>query len=233
MTILNIRPLKANEIECRVQTVKENGCSLLLYKDARCDMRILDEVFGPMNWQRHHQLIGNKLFCTVSVYDSEKGQWIEKQDIGSESNMDAEKGQSSDSFKRACFNLGIGRELYTAPFIWIPLDSSEIFKQKNGNIGVKTKFKVTEIEYTEDREIEKVVIKDNKGNRRFPSQKPQNAQNQKKNKSKGSTSNQGKKEQYTCSDCSTSIKQAVQAYSEKHFGRALCMECQKKEKQAG
>lgn len=116
---MKFRDLKADEVECRVATVKDSGVSLLLYKDARVDQNILDETVGPMNWQRSHQLMGDRLYCTVSIYDENKGAWVSKQDVGTESYTEKEKGQASDSFKRACFNWGIGRELYTAPFIWI------------------------------------------------------------------------------------------------------------------
>ncbi len=110
--------LTAQDVECRVAQVFQNGAvSLLLYKDARCDMRILDETVGAENWQRHHTR--DNANCTVSIWDKDKAQWIEKEDTGTESNEQAEKGLASDSFKRACFNWGIGRELYTAPFIYI------------------------------------------------------------------------------------------------------------------
>ena len=112
---MKFRDLNEDEIECRVATVNENGCSLLLYKDARCDMNILDETLGVTGWRRSHEVIGGNLFCTVEVYDDQKKEWIYKQDVGIESYTAKEKGQASDSFKRACFNLGIGRELYTAP----------------------------------------------------------------------------------------------------------------------
>lgn len=118
------RDLRAEEIETRVQSVKQNGLVLLLYKDARCDQSILDETVGSLNWQRHHSR--DNANCTVSIWDEKKGQWIEKEDTGTESNTEAEKGLASDSFKRACFNWGIGRELYTAPFIWIPADKCNI-----------------------------------------------------------------------------------------------------------
>lgn len=116
-----IRELRADEIEVRVGVVRKNGISLLLYKDARCDMNILDETFGITGWKRHHELINGSLFCTVSI-KGENGEWISKQDVGVESYTEAVKGAASDSFKRACFNIGIGRELYTAPFIWISSD---------------------------------------------------------------------------------------------------------------
>lgn len=111
------RDLTAEEIDCRVSTCNENGVSLLLYKDARCDMNILDETVGAMNWQRRHTR--DNANCIVELWDDTKKQWIAKEDTGTESYTEKEKGQASDSFKRACFNWGIGRELYTAPFIWV------------------------------------------------------------------------------------------------------------------
>ncbi|MBP3928298.1 MAG: hypothetical protein J6D47_01860, partial [Peptostreptococcaceae bacterium] len=156
---MDIRLLKANEIECRIGTFKEGkGISLLLYKDARVDMRILDEVFGFDGWEREHQLIDGKLFCTVKVWSEKRGCWISKQDVGTESNTEKEKGQVSDSFKRACFNLGIGRELYTSPFIWIPASMGYTKYEK---------FEVKEIGYNEDREINMLVIVDSKGKECF------------------------------------------------------------------
>lgn len=113
------RELRADEVDARVSTINDKGLSLLLYKDARCDMNILDETVGSTNWEREHEIIGDRLYCTVSIFDEDKNAWVSKQDVGTESYTEKEKGQASDSFKRACFNWGIGRELYTAPFIWI------------------------------------------------------------------------------------------------------------------
>lgn len=167
---MEIRLLRAEEIEARVAMVKKTqygvGCSVLLYKDARCDMNILDEVFGPLGWERSHQLINGSLFCTVSVYDEEHGRWVSKQDVGTTSEYEKEKGQASDSFKRACFNLGIGRELYTAPFIWINLSENEVKHIGNEKYTTYTHFIVDSIEY-EERKIKSVVIKDDKGNVRY------------------------------------------------------------------
>lgn len=160
-----MRTLRADEVECRVQTVKENGCSILLYKDARCDMRILDETYGPLNWQRRHTR--ENANCIVSVWDADKSQWVDKEDTGTESNTEKEKGQASDSFKRACFNWGIGRELYSAPFIWIKLDAKDTYKQNNGKIGVNAKFEVASIGYNEHKEITELVIKDDTGKIRY------------------------------------------------------------------
>lgn len=145
---MNFRKLRACEIEARVSTVSEKGCSLLLYKDARVDQNVLDETVGAENWKRSHQLIGNNLYCTVDIWDSEKQQWVSKQDVGTESYTEKEKGQASDSFKRACFNWGIGRELYTAPFIWIDASKAKV-DQYQGKWTTKERFDVLEIAYDE------------------------------------------------------------------------------------
>ena len=150
---MEFRLLKANEIDCRIATIKNNGLSLLLYKDARVDQNILDETVGIMNWERKHELIGENLYCTVSIWDEEKQTWIKKQDVGTESYTEKEKGQASDSFKRACFNFGIGRELYTAPFIWIPSTLCTITDGK-----CYDRFEVTKIGYDEDKNINELVI---------------------------------------------------------------------------
>lgn len=152
-----IRLLKADEIECRVAVIKENGLSLLLYKDARVDQRILDETFGPFGWKRSHQSIEGNLYCTVEIYDKETGEWIAKQDVGTMSYSEKEKGQASDSFKRACFNWGIGRELYTAPFIWIPAGKVLIQSKENRYI-CNDRFSVSSIQYNDDREISGLAI---------------------------------------------------------------------------
>lgn len=140
------RMLRADEIECRVKQCTAKGAMLLLYKDARCDMNILDEAVGPMNWQCKYAR--DNANCTVDIWDGEKKQWISKEDTGTESNTEAEKGLASDSFKRACFKWGIGRELYTAPFIWINADGCRKLKQNDKNIWqCFDKFKVRAIDY--------------------------------------------------------------------------------------
>lgn len=147
-----IRLLKADEIECRVATINEKGVSLLLYKDARVDQKILDETYGSFGWRSTHQSIDGNLYCTVEVWDEIKKQWVAKQDVGTMSYTEKEKGQASDSFKRACVNWGIGRELYTAPFIWIPFGKVNI--QKKGEKYVASNhFTVKSINYNENREI--------------------------------------------------------------------------------
>ena len=160
----NIRLLRADEIDCRPQTVKAGGCSLLLYKDARCDMAIMDEVYGSLNWKREHTRDNHN--CIVSVWNSDIQQWISKEDTGTESNSEAAKGLASDSFKRACVNFGIGRELYTAPFIWIKLSPVETYTDSKGRIqlAVGLKFFVEKIEY-KDRVITGLTISDGKTDR--------------------------------------------------------------------
>lgn len=123
---MSFRDLNVDEIECRIAQVKPNGVMLLLYKDARCDMKILDETLGFENWQRDHKEYKGNLFCGIGIWDEKKSQWVWKWDCGAESFSDKEKGEASDSFKRAGFNWGIGRELYTAPFIWIPAELCNI-----------------------------------------------------------------------------------------------------------
>lgn len=154
-----IRLLRADEIECRISIVKEKGLSLLLYKDARVDQRILDETFGPFGWQRSHQCIDGNLYCTVSVYDKTTGTWIAKQDVGTTGYTEKEKSQASDSFKRACFNWGIGRELYSAPFIWIPAGKATIKHDKGKDrLYCNDHFSVQAIGYDEKREIDALTI---------------------------------------------------------------------------
>lgn len=131
---MKFRDLTKDEIDCRVQSVKEKGLVLLLYKDARVDQNILDEEVGAENWQREHYECKGNLFCRVGIdtnaqVENAAPRWVWKADCGTESNTEAQKGEASDSFKRACFNWGIGRELYTAPFIWIKADKCNI---KNG-----------------------------------------------------------------------------------------------------
>ena len=162
---LKFRKLNADEIECRVNQINEKGLSLLLYKDARCDMNILDETVGAMNWQRKHDR--DNANCTVSIYDSERNIWVSKEDTGVESFSQAEKGLASDSFKRACVNWGIGRELYTAPFIYIPASSCEIKMGNNGKWTTNTRFKVNSIGYDDKGNIIKLVIINNKREKVF------------------------------------------------------------------
>lgn len=173
---MKFRKLKANEIDCRISQIEKNWCTLLLYKDARVDQNILDETVGCMNWQKRY--VRENANCIVGIWDNEKQQWVEKEDTGTESFSEAEKGLASDSFKRACFNWGIGRELYTAPSIFIfprkdikykngGKEVDEFYEYKEGKYTTKTRFIVEIITYDENNAIKDLIIRDNKGNERF------------------------------------------------------------------
>lgn len=166
--MISFRNLRADEIEIRAQRVKENGTQLLLYKNARCDMDILDETVGADNWQRKHYSEKNTLFCSVGIRN-EDGQWIWKDDAGAESREEAEKGEASDSFKRACVNWGIGRELYTSPFIWVPANKINI-GETVGSDGkpryiLKETFRVATIKYEKKRIVSLTINTCGKNNK--------------------------------------------------------------------
>lgn len=160
MENLKFRKLRADEIDCRVNTINEKGLTLLLYKDARCDMNILDETVGCMNWKREHTR--DNANCIVSIYNNDIKEWISKEDTGTESFTEKEKGLASDSFKRACFNWGIGRELYTSPFIWVSKENCTLTTKSDGKYTTYDTFKVSSIGYNENGEIDKLVIKNAK-----------------------------------------------------------------------
>lgn len=177
-------PLTINEIDFRVQSVNKGGyATILAYKDARVDMNRLDAVYGVDGWQKKYDLIDGKLFCSVGVYSEKLQQWIWKQDVGTESNTEKEKGQASDAFKRACFNLGIGRELYDYPIIQIQLTDKEfdlfdvngkkVDKKYEGKVFPKAtwNFKLKEwkwgSEFDENGVLVKLAAKDENGNLRF------------------------------------------------------------------
>lgn len=157
------RDLTANEIDARIGKVNEKDLTLLLYKDARCDMAILDETVGAERWQREHYEVKGNLFCRVGIKCETTSDWVWKSDCGTESNAEKQKGESSDSFKRACVNWGIGRELYTAPLIYIPAannDGTPNYKvfEKNGKMTTYDKFKVTKMTVENKRITELVII---------------------------------------------------------------------------
>lgn len=173
---MKFRLLRADEIDCRIAQIDKNWATLLLYKDARVDQNILDETVGCMNWQKRY--VRENANCIVGIWDEDKKQWVEKEDTGTESFTEAEKGLASDSFKRACFNWGIGRELYTAPGIIVfprkdikykngGKEVDEFFEYKEGKYTTKTRFIVEIITYDENNAIKDLIIRDNKGNERF------------------------------------------------------------------
>ena len=218
------RDLRADEIECRVQSVKDNsdpakaGLVLLLYKDARCDMNILDETVGAERWQREHYECKGNLFCRVGIVcETKKGEsifpeWIWKSDCGTESNTEAQKGEASDSFKRACFNWGIGRELYTAPFIWIGSDKCNI---KNGkcydtfevkSVTIENK-KITALEiYNKTKKC--TAFEFGKNKKEAPKETPKETP-----------------KAPVCSECGKAIDENMAQRTFKAFGVILCKEC--------
>ena len=236
-----IRTLKPSEIELKPQIMKENGCSLLLFKNARCDMNILDETFGIMNWRRKHRVVDGNLYCVIEVWDKDKKEWISKEDVGVESFSDKEKGQASDAFKRAGFNWGIGRELYTSPFIWVNLKKHEVY-QKKGKWRLKgsVNFEVSEIDYNDDREIARLVISDNDGKIRY--QMNSRKKERKGNKLKKEVEGVGKKHHglksnvdpdpniKKCDDCGEKLPDKVinycKEYSNRFNGKKVCFKCQ-------
>lgn len=179
-TLLDIsrkpRLLKANEISCRVQQVTANNSALiLLYKDARVDMDILDETWGNSNWQREFFVLQNNLYCTIKTRESPESDWVIKQDVGTESDTEAVKGQASDAFKRAAVNVGIGRELYTGPIIFVNLKDDEVRSSAGGKKQTTFKFglEVSEVTYNDDREIASLILVDKGGAVRFKFDKKQ------------------------------------------------------------
>ena len=155
------RPLKADEIECRIGSINSRGFTMLLYKDARCDMNILDETVGEFNWNRDHKEIKGVVYCGVGIYNADSDRTVWKWDAGSESYTEKEKGEASDSFKRACFNWGIGRELYTAPLIYIraktePHGNGYRLANKSDGYG----YEVAQIEYEGGRISKLIITKD-------------------------------------------------------------------------
>lgn len=153
------RKLRADEIECRIGQIKTTGLTLLLYKDARCDMNILDETVGPDNWYRDHKDLKGRMYCGVGIYNKDTDSVVWKWDCGSESNTEAEKGEASDSFKRACVNWGIGRELYTAPFIWIKKEDCNLQLTSGDRARCYDNFVVVKITYLDNGDIDGLCIR--------------------------------------------------------------------------
>lgn len=152
------RLLEPDEIECRVSTCTEKGVSLLLYKTARTDADLLDDTYGAERWQNDFQLIDGVLYGGIGIDFSGNGNFIWKWDAGVESNTEAEKGRASDAFKRAGFKHGIGRELYSAPFIWVGADKCTVKKNDKGRWQCFDRFEVSHIGYDDNEHINDLVI---------------------------------------------------------------------------
>lgn len=160
---MNIRKLTVDEIECRVAQCSAKGCTLLLYKTARTDRAILDEIVGNL-WQNDFKVVDGKMYGGIGIFDKELNQWLWRWDCGTESNVDKEKGEASDCFKRAGFKWGIGIELYTAPFIFISVDTQKNDKGKYELVDKFAKFSVKSIGYDENGKIKQLEIVDKNDN---------------------------------------------------------------------
>lgn len=162
--VIKFKALEAEDIEVRVQQVTEKGCSLLLYKNARTDAKILDEVVGQENWDCEYSEVNGYLFCTVGIrckLDNGELSWVRKSDTGTASNMEPEKGHASDAFKRACTKWGIGRELYTAPFIWVPKEALKKHFEANGKWKCNDRFSVQSVSVADGRITELAIANGN------------------------------------------------------------------------
>jgi hypothetical protein len=171
---LEFRDLRADEIECRVSTVTEKGVSLLLYKDARCDMNILDETVGAENWQNKFYEQKGILFCSLGINTNYNNpnlpdRWLWKDDAGTESNTEAEKGNASDARKRSGFAFGLGRELYTSPFVWVKAGDCKIVEDKRAKNGLtcRDRFTVTDVEIKNKKIVKLEIRNDSNGKRVF------------------------------------------------------------------
>ena len=140
------RTLKAEEIEVRVQSVKNGKANMLLYIDSRAVTKLLDETVGPMNWQTEFYEVNGQTIGKLGIWDSEKQQWIWKSDTGTESNIEAVKGLISDVYKRMISRWGVV-ELYSSPKIVLDDDGY-------GNTG----YRVSEILYDVERNITHLVL---------------------------------------------------------------------------
>ena len=165
------KPLTVNEIDFRIQSINNGGyATILAYKDARVDMQMLDDVCGVLGWKREHSRDNKN--CTVSLWDEFHQHWVSKEDTGTESSAEAQKGLASDSFKRACFNIGIGRELYDYPIVSIKLNKEELTETGNDrpkykasfNLNLKSWIWVTKFD---DNKLIHLSCKDVNGNKRF------------------------------------------------------------------
>lgn len=146
MKNLNFRTLRADEIELRPSHIKDGKTYLVPYIDSRAVVSLLNEIVGNLNWQSKFYSVNGQMIGEIGIYDEERGIWVWKGDTGSESNIEAGKGLISDVYKRALARWGV-TELYTSPRIQIPDDG-------HGNSG----YKVSEIQYNQQREICGLVI---------------------------------------------------------------------------
>lgn len=233
----NFRLLTADEIECRISQVSEKGVGLLLYKTARTDYALLDEKFGMFGWQNDYRLIDGKMYCGIAVKNAETGEWCWKWNVGTESNTEAEKGQASDAMKRAGFCWGIGTELYSAPFIWIPY---ELLQRTNGS-KVYDRFYVKSIGYDSNENISELQIVNDIGAVVFTHPRKKTVSTKADNSEERSvTTSEPRKVNIPaeltkasvkpnfCIECGAEVPDKVFDFSMKRWGKCYCYTCQKK-----
>lgn len=241
---MEFRKLKCDEIDVKVGSVTGKGYTLLLYKNARVDMAILDETVGVENWQRDHKEVKGNLYCGIGLNvnyadPNKEPRWIWKWDCGVESAFgDKEKGESSDAFKRSGFCFGIGRELYTSPLIFVDAEtkydeSKKVYKIVDDKEQKRSqRMRVKEITYNDKGEIDRLVIVDNKGVIVFPKNyATQNPNKEVSNEPLPWEESKPAKQTFNCSVCDKVITEAEAKYSTSYFKKQLCRDCQKKEKQ--
>lgn len=218
------RLLRSDEIECRVSRCSEKGAVLLLYKTARTDADLLDETFGPDRWENDFKVVDGTLYggICVTLNDGDK---VWKWDAGTESNTEAEKGRASDAFKRAGFKWGLGRELYSAPFVFIPAGKCKVV-EKNGRFSCFDSFEVADIAYDAQERISylRITLK--------------NATVFEWGDPGDSTSKaEAEPDGFFCAECGRPIRdgkkkdgsvwpaEKVAAYTKLRYGKTLCVEC--------
>ena len=234
------RLLNPDEIECRVAQVTERYVKLLLYKTARTDAALLDDTVGSMFWCNDYKVIDGKMYCGIGIKDKDTLQWVWKWNCGTESNMEKEKGEASDAFKRAGFVWGIGAELYSSPDISVPIERTTA---KNGKCY--DDFKVSSISYDNAQNISGLVITLNgepvwnmgTDGKKKPYRKPAAPPPEPKkvdedvpfvfHEEQGGMPDvfSGKP---VCSKCGKEISAKVATYSKEKFGKYYCYDCQPK-----
>lgn len=216
------RLLTPDEIECRVSRVNSGGVSLLLYKTARTDADLLDETFGADRWANDFKIVDGVLYGGIGIDYAGDGHLVWKWDAGTESNTEAEKGRASDAFKRAGFKHGIGRELYSAPDIFVP---ASLVKITNGKCYEK--FEVASIAYDDNEHISDISITV-QGREVYRMGKTAQISHESFAKAREEKAKESNGFTPTCASCGATITDKVHDYSVKKFGKPLCMDCQKK-----
>lgn len=223
------RLLKPEEIECRISEIGKDGSwlTLLLYKTARTDASLLDEVVGPYSWANDYRVIDGKMYCGIGIRCNERDEWVWKWNVGTESNTEAEKGEASDALKRAGFVWGIGTELYSSPRIYIRRDACEIKKRNDGKFVCYDRFAVQHIAYDASQRISALEIVNQKTGRiAFKMGAPNAAES-----GRGGTGNPSPTEAptmtktYQCRRCGIEIDEATANASYAESKMILCQEC--------